>query len=522
MALSKKTRIALAAAPVLIFAAALPLLFCGTNGSPSRAEGVSDANVRPSALAGSWYLKDPEALRRRLGLYLERAGKPKLGGRPLAIVSPHAGHLYAGQAMAYGFKALEGRDIRRVIVMGLTHRAPLSGVVVSGYSAYETPLGRVPLDRKACEQLRLNPLFGDQPSVERDEHSIEIQLPFLQAVLKEGFELVPILFGSLKDEEYAAAAKEIAKLVDDKTLVVASSDFTHYGRRFDYAPFARDIPANIEALDRKAVDAILKKDRNAFDKHVRTTGATICGRVPIGVLLELLPKSARGTLLRYYRSADIGGAWDGSVSYADILFTEGDKASSFEGSELQRREAAMLNGAEQKELLALARATVEAYVREKKAPDPETLAKTVRAGLKKDMGVFVTLKERGELRGCIGSITGVEPLFRGVVRNAVNAAAFDPRFKPVAPEELKEITVDVSVLSPPAPVKDAGDILPGWHGIVLQKAGRGATFLPQVAVEFGWDTDELLGRLSSKAGLAEDAWKSGAEFEVYEAQIVSE
>ena len=159
------------------------------------------------------------------------------------------------------------------------------------------------------------------------------------------------------------------------------------------------IPANIESLDRKAIDTIVKKDLPAFRAHLRRTGATICGHAPIETLLALLPKAAHGTLLRYYRSGDASGEWDGSVSYADILFTDGPGEPAFSGSEKDRRESAMLNEAERKDILALARATVEAYVREKKAPDLDVLAKSVRPGLTKDMGVFVTLKERGELRG---------------------------------------------------------------------------------------------------------------------------
>ncbi|MFH1723617.1 MAG: AmmeMemoRadiSam system protein B [Elusimicrobiota bacterium] len=496
-------------------------------GSSGETSPAASARVRRSPLAGSWYLGDAGKLRARLGLYLERAGKPRLKGRPLALVSPHAGFRYSGQAAAYGFKALEGRDIRRVVVLGVSHRYPFPGASVPAFDHYETPLGRVPVDREAADRLLKHRLFASRSKVHEEEHSIEIQLPFLQVVLPEGFSIVPVVFSSLDRADYAPAAREIRRFVDDRTVVVASSDFVHYGKRFGYAPFEREIPRNIEALDREAIQAIVKKDFAAFYEHHERTGATICGRVPIGVLLNLLPEGSRGTLLRYYRSGELTGEWDGSVSYASILFTDGagtggEPDVSFAGAERESRLAAMLKPDEQGEILALARATVEAYVREKKAPSTEALMERVKAGLKKVMGVFVTLRKHGRLRGCIGSIVGVEPLYEGVVRNAVNACAFDRRFKPVTADELGDIEVEVSVLSPLRRVEGYHRILPGWHGVVLRKGGRSAVFLPQVAMENHWDVEETLTHLARKAGLAADAWKSEAEFHVFEAQIIPE
>jgi AmmeMemoRadiSam system protein B len=449
----RRLRIALFAAPILAAALLVPLLHCGGG-----EKAPSGDNVRPSVLAGGWYLADPEALSRRLSLYLERTGKAEVKGRVLGLVSPHAGYMYSGQAAAYGAAAIRGQKVRRVVVMGISHQVPLKGASVPEFTHYETPLGRIPVDQKACALLRRNKLFGAQPNADRREHSIEIQLPFLQAVLGKGFELVPIMFGDLSEAEHAEAAAEVSKLLDEGTLLVASSDFVHYGRRFAYRPFERDIPKNIESLDRTALDAILKKDFKAFHGHVEKTGATICGRVPIGVLLLALPKDAAGSLLRYYRSGDMSGEWDGSVSYAAVAF---GGTVSFKGSEREKREAAMLGPEEQKEVVALARATLEAYVREGKVPEEKSLEAGVRPGLKKDRGLFVTLRKHGELRGCIGDIVGRQPLYKGVVENAVNAAARDTRFTPVQEGELKDITVEVSVLSPLKPAGGWRDILPG-------------------------------------------------------------
>lgn len=489
---------------------------------PAETSSAKENAVRPSALAGAWYLKDPAKLRARLGLYLERAGEPELAGRPLALISPHAGYRYSGQAAAYGFKALLGRDIRRVVILGLSHSVAYTGASVPDFSHYETPLGRVPVDREAVAKLRAHPLFGLRPEVHTREHSIEMQIPFLQAVLKEKFAIVPVVFGRLDEKDYPAAALALRGIVDEGTVVIASSDFTHYGKRFGYVPFDKHLPKNIEALDMGALKAVINKDFAAFYAHRRRTGATICGRVPIGVLLNMLPPSARGTLLRYYRSAELTGEWDGSVSYASVLFTKGKKDAVFKGSERTARRADMLAPAEQRNVLALARATVDSYVRSGKVPTVEALSEKVKAGLVKKRGVFVTLRKHGRLRGCIGSIVGQVPLYEGVIRNAVSSCAFDHRFNPVTVEELKDIEVEVSVLSTPRPVSGHEKILPGWHGIILRKGVRSAVFLPQVAMEQNWEVEETLTRLARKAGLPSDAWKSGARLEVFEAQIIPE
>ena len=147
---------------------------------------------------------------------------------------------------------------------------------------------------------------------------------------------------------------------------------------------------------------------------------------------------------------------------------------------------------------------------------------TMSAGLKKNLGVFVTLKKHGQLRGCIGHIIPQGPLYQGVMENAVNSCSYDRRFSPVTPEELKDIDIEISVLSPLKSVDHYEQIIPGWHGIILQKEGRQSVYLPQVLMETGWEVEEALSHLSVKAGLPRDAWKSGTTFHTFEAQLFSE
>jgi len=205
--------------------------------------------------------------------------------------------------------------------MGPSHRYPLRGGSVDAFDGYVTPLGRVPVDKEACEALLgKKPLFKWEPRASLQEHSLELEVPFLQTVLGE-FELIPLVVGEVGEAEAARIAGELKEYVDDETIVVVSCDFTHYGAAFGYAPFRKDVRKNIEKLDRGAIDLILQKDPGGLLRYIRETGATIDGRNIFPILIGLLPEDARGELLKYYTSGDLTGEYSHSVSYAAILFT---------------------------------------------------------------------------------------------------------------------------------------------------------------------------------------------------------
>ncbi|MFC1744848.1 AmmeMemoRadiSam system protein B [Candidatus Riflebacteria bacterium] len=485
--------------------------------------------VKDPLLAGSWYSANAKKLTRNIELYLKRCGDLKSPIIPVGLISPHAGHVYSGQAAAYAYKCLSGKDIKQVIVLGVCHGYPLQGASILKAKAFRTPLGDIPIDRHACKKLLENELFQTSKAAFAREHSIEIQLPFLQVVLKKGYRIVPILLGHLSGEDYQKMGAAIKKIMHDKSVVVASSDFTHFGSRFGYNPFSSDLPENIRNLDMGAINPILKRDFPTYQKYLQKTRATICGRVPIGLLLQIVAEKVRGKLLRYYRSADLTGEWNGSVSYASIVFyadEAGDEKDSgsflFKNSEKEIMENKKLSLKEQKQLLQLARTTLKSYVKAKKAPDPATLEMKVSDALKRKYGLFVTLNMHKRLRGCIGIIKGVDPLYKAVIRSTINSSSFDHRFSPVTPAELNDIHIEISVLTPLQPVRDPYDIVIGWDGIVLTKNDRQALFLPQVAINYSWGLEETLQHLCRKAGLANDAWKEGAQFQVFQAQIFSE
>ncbi len=287
---------------------------------PFYESNAGDPAVRKSPIAGTWYPGEKQTLLRQIEDYFAQAKPSEVNGRIFAVISPHAGMQWSGQAAAYGYKLLKGKNIKRVIVLGPSHRVGFRGLATSGEDFYETPLGRLKVDREISDALYKNPLFQGPRTAELQEHSLEMQLPFLQVALGE-FSLVPLVVGELSKKDYTEAAKVLLPYVDSSTLVVASSDFTHYGVGFDYLPFSSNIKENLKKLDEGAIRKIIAKDFDGYLNYVEETGATICGTRPIGIILKMLPASARGTLLKYYTSGDLTGDFSHSVSYASIVFS---------------------------------------------------------------------------------------------------------------------------------------------------------------------------------------------------------
>jgi len=496
--------------------------------------------IRRAQVAGSWYPSDKEQLAAAIDALLADAKPPKLDGKDgkvVALISPHAGYRFSGKAAATGYALLRGQDIRRVIVLAISHHLPLRGASIPDVTHFETPLGLIPLDAAAVGRLRKSPVVDSVERAEMEEHSLEMQLPLLQRVLPS-FTLVPILVGQMRDAEQAELATALSEIVDEHTLVVASSDFTHRGENYGYeVPAGKGtIQERLARVDDVSVEQILKLRRRGLLDHAEKTGTTICGLQPIALLLELLGKypGMRGKVVSRYSSGDVTSDWSSSVTYVDVAFTgKWPERSVLENARVGGEKMFPLSEQDRAALLKLARASLEASVH-KHAFDPAA-KKTIpmTPSLERKAGAFVTLKckmsddgrciGRGDdLRGCIGTIEPTDSVYDTVARRAASAALEDTRFPhKVAPEELPFITIEISVLTPPESVKSADDIVIGKHGIILIAGWNRATFLPQVAPEQGWDRETTLRHLSRKAGLADDGWEK-AEFKVYEAIVFGE
>ena len=505
------------------------VLIVGAVASSPFASGIMETKpvvkkVKNSTVAGSWYPGEPTLLAAYLDKLLEKAASEPLpaGSAPVrALLLPHAGYKYSGATAAAGIKQVQGKSYRRVVVLGPAHRRSFVGLSMADVSHYKTPLGLIPLDLEAKAALsRLN-MVNFIPGAHSHEHSIEMELPLLQRALQPGWKLVPILVGQLDQEGFAQVAEEIKFLLDAETLLVVSGDFTHYGSNYEYQPFPKDenTAQNIRDLDMGAFAKIAAHDAAGFANYRTKTGITACGFGPISLLLNLMSEESMVHLLDYKTSGQLTGDFTNSVSYMALaisaktaLYTAKVKPSA----ELSKQDMILLHKMARRALDLAVRdgpgvVSAEAIAVEFKIPEH----------FREPSGAFVTLKKTGNLRGCIGFIQPIKPLYQAVVDNAVNAALRDRRFYSVKAGELAELDIEVSVLSPMRPIASYSEFKVGHHGVFLSKQGMSSVFLPQVAVEQGWNRDQTLTHLSRKAGLSGDAWKSDTSFEVFTAQKYS-
>lgn len=426
------------------------------------------ASIRPAAVAGMFYPGERRALAAEVARFLDAGEElaPRLAF-PKALVVPHAGYVYSGAIAARAYQELAAARgiVGRVVLIGPAHRVPVRGLAAPGVDAFETPLGTVALDRAALR------LLGDLPQIVKSdpahamEHSLEVQLPFLQTVLGE-FTLVPLAVGM-------ASVAEVAEVLErlwggPETLIVISTDLSHYhayseARRIDSATLAR-IAARSTDIDHDEA----------------------CGATPLNGLLSCAKKrDIPVRLLAVCNSGDTAGGKDSVVGYSSFALYEQSDAQA----------GAML--------LAIACAAIEERLFNK------TAATLDAPWLRQPGATFVTLLKNGELRGCIGSLEAAKPLGEDVAENALGAAFRDPRFPELSAAEWPQCQVEVSLLSAPRPIRftDEPDLLrqirAGEDGLILEAEGRRATFLPQV-----WqgvpDKRAFLGELLRKAGLPAD------------------
>jgi AmmeMemoRadiSam system protein B len=279
--------------------------------------GAMNEKTFPCSGAGRWFPDSKKKLAGMIDAFLAQAEVSSKA--PVAVVAPHAGYVYSGLGQACSYKVFAGKKIDRVVILGPSHSAYFRGIsVLTGYGAYETPLGSVRINGAGVDALRKEKLFVFQHDAHRPEHSVENQIPFIQHVLP-GAEIVPCVTGRLSGADFQAAGEGIKKLLDGKTVIAVSSDFTHYGGAFGYVPFKDNFRKNLEKLDGGAIREIEKADSKAFRAYVEKTGATICGRDPIAVMLCAVSGSARGRLLKYYTSSDETGDFSHTVCYASIV-----------------------------------------------------------------------------------------------------------------------------------------------------------------------------------------------------------
>jgi AmmeMemoRadiSam system protein B/AmmeMemoRadiSam system protein A len=470
--------------------------------------------VHASPFSGTWYPDNPVALQALLGELWrkseERTGAFALpGGR--AFLAPHAGLSYSGTVAAAVYRHLERQQPRCVIIAGFSHRGVPDGISIPDVEAYETPLGRVPVDLELAGGLASAAPFHRLPEARLCDHSVEIQLPLLQKALPRAT-VVPLYVGRLDREEREKAADVLARCLAPDVVLVASSDLTHFGRDFGFEPFPvnRAVPERLRRLDFQVLESTGSLREEAFLETLRETSATVCGADPIALMLATLRRIDSGgeifqEVLDYQTSAEITGDFQHSVSYGSLGFFP---YPSFE-----------LDDQAQKALLDLARRTLAEYRRTGRKAVPEFQPSGLTA-LARRAALFVTLHQYGKLRGCLGRITKAESLEQSVPELTMAAALEDSRFDPVSASE-EGITVEISVLSPMKRITQAGDFRLHEHGAMLKAKGRQGLLLPQVATEQKWGAEQFLQALGTKAGAGGGAHLDpSAEISVFRAQII--
>ncbi len=463
----------------------------------------NETTLRRAAVADRFYTGNPAKLRVEIEQYLT-AGK-KLKEHPQIIISPHAGFVFSGPVAGIGFATID-KNVKKVILIGPSHQKYFSGISIPEVDAYETPFGNIPLDKKDIKKLRANSLVNAHADAHDQEHCLEVQLPFLQVILSD-FTIIPIIVGNVK--KTADIADLIHPLIDKKTLVVISSDFSHYHSHND-----------AKNIDKRSLETILEGNPAGF--------LDACGETPIRIAMQLaLRMNLKPKLLdarNSFETAPQHGAGDRVVGYASLVYLPDKNGSSAEKvpeegttSDNNTQPQNELFDDDKSFMLTLARNALNQAVKGENPPEP----KDIPAVMQQNCGCFVTLTRQGNLRGCIGYIEGIKPLYQAIIDNAKNAALSDPRFPNVTPDELKNIKVEVSVLTPPEPFtyNDPDELLskitPGVDGIILKKGMRQSTFLPQVWDQLP-DKVNFLEHLAMKAGMGRDDWKD-AQYKKYQA-----
>jgi AmmeMemoRadiSam system protein B len=303
----------------LLFLALICVFSCGLAGS-SFGQEKQNADVFDPSRRIDWYPDDKDVLTQMVDSFLSNATAEDVGAKIRAVIAPHAGFQHSGQCAAYAFKPLMKQDINRVIILAPSHMGGFRGLSILKADYYGTPLGLIKVDTDICDSLLKEKGIGTEMYAHLREHSLDNLLPFLQRTLKN-FRLVPILVGRLSEADYEPLATAIRNHIDKQTVVVVSSDFTHYGSYFGYTPFPLDenTRENIKKLDLGAITKILKLDFEGYQQYLSKTRITVCGRLPIGLLLNVLEQGVKGKLANYYMSGDRSGNYGLSVSYASIL-----------------------------------------------------------------------------------------------------------------------------------------------------------------------------------------------------------
>lgn len=499
------------------------MIFClltqGCQGQDKSEETVL-LNIRPPAVSGKFYPNDPEKLRGAIDGYIKDAkNRWSFSSPPVAIIVPHAGYIYSGQIAADAYKQVMEFDYDLVVILGTNHTTGgFNGISIYPEGAYRTVLGLTEINQDVARQLieaDENCVFN--PALHRTEHSVEVHVPFIQQLFPEA-KIVPVVIGTADLEDCRRFGEKLAEIVKSyKTLIVASSDLSHFPAYEDAVEVDNIFLQAVISMNLKKVKSTVREQMN---RRIRDLSTCACGEGPI--LVAMAAAKAMGvekaTLVSYANSGDaLIGDYSRVVGYGAVVFG-GKPTSTAPNDPDNTSPAGSLLPSDKVQLLNFARKTIYRYLTTETMPLPRNFSPSAQ----RKQGVFVTLKKHDQLRGCIGHMSEDMPLCRCVGMMALQAAFSDRRFSPVTIDELADIEIEISVLTPFELVSSYRDIVIGRDGVVIKKDGRQAVYLPQVAPEQGWTVEETLDNLCRKAGLPSGSWRKGAELYTFQAEVFHE
>ncbi len=469
--------------------------------------GKRDKKIRKPAVAGKFYQADRQKLLKEVKACFDEA-KPSVrqGIMSQALIVPHAGYIFSGVVAASGYNQIpDDAEVKRVFILASSHQMHFPGASVYCSGDYETPLGVVPVDTETGQRLiEDNNLFSGREDAHLFEHSLEVQLPFLQVKRDSGFSLVPIVLGTQKPEECRKMAQTLKPFLVPGNLFVISSDFSHYP---DYEGACGNDRITTDAILTNSPEKLLRTLEESKRRNVPGLVTSLCGWTSVLTLMYMTEEGSYD-----YENVDYRNSGDHPV-YGDHERVVGYSAIAvFRNTSVEFQ----LTAEEKDQLLRIADNSIRSM-----AGSGNRLSfdrNMLKGSIARNAGAFVSIYVSGKLRGCIGSFENENSLAEVVSRSAASAAR-DRRFDPVGEDELDKMTLEISVLTPLKRIYSKEEIIPGKHGIYIRKGLNSGTFLPQVGEKYGWSPDEFLGRCSrDKAGLGWDGWKN-AELFTYEAII---
>jgi len=468
--------------------------------------------------AGRFYPADKNELSKDLSQLFENCKKSSTIWQVRAIISPHAGYVFSGEIAASAYSAIPKNAVyKNIFIIGSSHVMYFDGASVYNTGDYITPLGKVTVNREIADKLILdNKVFAFPTTAHIQEHSIEVQIPFIQSYFKNVPPIIPIIIGTDKENTIKKIAEALRPWFTPENLFIISSDFSHY-------PPYKDAVENDSLTAMSIISGkpriFLNTLRNNASKNISGLATSMCGWTSGLTLLYLAEGNDKLETKRldYCNSGDSpSGGKAEVVGYNAMVMIDKDQSSSLPHTSGNSFSFTM---EEKKKLFDIAKKSIESRFTDNKYVLDE---RSMPDDLKKPMGAFVTLKINGALRGCIGRFFSEEPLYNVVSESAISSAFEDPRFSPLTKDEYKVTNIEITVIGPLKKINNINEIVLGKHGIYIKKGLRAGTMLPQVATENGWSLEEFLGYTSrDKAGLGWDGWKD-AEISIYEGVVLED